>query len=386
MDIQTTDTAPSITVEFFDDSGLPLTGKVAADFPTVYYAIEGANANVSITLADLSLITSAYSSGGIKERAAGSVPSRPANGGDRHSKQADCRVRLFDGQKHSRLLFGQFKNLHRSDSGLREADHPVWNMLCRVIVNGNNPNGTWCGQHAEWGVVPHHRRNGSWPISTHDHGLREFDEGGDVRPWVGNESRRDDDIHHSCRTACSVHVEYVDAGFSRRAASIGQRCHNDHKRRAGRQFVEDRQHGSDRRDLGASVLLSPGTGVGQLDITSGVTKANTTHVSGTAQTARDLGASVLLSVGTSTGQVNLSSGKVPATIAAGDIATDAITAAALKADAVTEIQTGLATEANVTAIGTAVYDRIGANGAGLTSVTLADGSITPSTLLPNTAR
>jgi len=39
----------------------------------------------------------------------------------------------------------------------------------------------------------------------------------------------------------------------------------------------------------------------------------------TAQTARDLGASVLLSVGTGTGQVNLSSGKVPATLAASDV-------------------------------------------------------------------
>lgn len=38
--------------------------------------------------------------------------------------------------------------------------------------------------------------------------------------------------------------------------------------------------------------------------------ANVTQVAGTAQTARDLGASVLLSSGTGTGQVSLSSGKV----------------------------------------------------------------------------
>jgi len=36
------------------------------------------------------------------------------------------------------------------------------------------------------------------------------------------------------------------------------------------------------RDLGASVLLSPGTGTGQLDITSGVAKANATQILGTA--------------------------------------------------------------------------------------------------------
>jgi hypothetical protein len=42
-------------------------------------------------------------------------------------------------------------------------------------------------------------------------------------------------------------------------------------------------------------------------------------INGTSQTARDLGASVLLSVGTGTGQVNLSSGKAPATLASTDV-------------------------------------------------------------------
>ena len=96
------------------------------------------------------------------------------------------------------------------------------------------------------------------------------------------------------------------------------------------------------RDLGASVLLSSGTGTGQLDFTSGVAKSNlvqvggaaqsatdlkdfadtgydpSTHlasadvikVAGTAQTGRDLGTSVLLSNGTGTGQVKLAAGYV----------------------------------------------------------------------------
>jgi hypothetical protein len=104
------------------------------------------------------------------------------------------------------------------------------------------------------------------------------------------------------------------------------------------------------RDLGASVLLSAGTGTGQLDFTSGVVKANVTQIDGTVngthaagmipadvrdwlgtavtaatagvpdvntknqggtlQTGRDLGASVLLSPGTGTGQVDLTSGQV----------------------------------------------------------------------------
>lgn len=85
------------------------------------------------------------------------------------------------------------------------------------------------------------------------------------------------------------------------------------------------------RDIGASVLLSTGTGTGQLDFTSGVVKANVTQLLGTAwltpgvagtpdvnaklhggtsQTGRDIGASVLLSSGTSTGQISLSAGLV----------------------------------------------------------------------------
>ena len=147
------------------------------------------------------------------------------------------------------------------------------------------------------------------------------------------------------------------------------------------------------RDIGASVLLSSGTGTGQLDFTSGVVKANATqilggtiptpnttgvplvdtkYVGGTLQTARDIGASVLRSVGTGSGQVNLSSGKVPATIAAGDLATDSITAAALKADAVTEIQSGLMLASSYTAPDnstiSAISTTIGAAGAGLTAI------------------
>lgn len=64
------------------------------------------------------------------------------------------------------------------------------------------------------------------------------------------------------------------------------------------------------RDIGASVLISSGTGTGQLSVTSGVVDANATKMSGTALTGRDIGASVLLSPGTGTGQVNISSGVV----------------------------------------------------------------------------
>lgn len=61
----------------------------------------------------------------------------------------------------------------------------------------------------------------------------------------------------------------------------------------------------------AGGLYTRGTGAGQINQpANGQVDANTVKVSGTVQTARDLGTSVLLSSGTGTGQVLLSSGLV----------------------------------------------------------------------------
>lgn len=93
----------------------------------------------------------------------------------------------------------------------------------------------------------------------------------------------------------------------------------------------------------------------------GRAEVNTSHVSGTLQTARDLGASVLLSSGTGAGQISLSSGTVTvgtnndktgyttSTIGAGAITADAIATGAIDADA-------LATDA-VNEIADGVLDR-----------------------------
>lgn len=96
---------------------------------------------------------------------------------------------------------------------------------------------------------------------------------------------------------------------------------------------------------------------------SGRPEVNTTHLAGTSQTGRDIGASVLLSPGTGTGQVSLTSGKVSpadgsigsATFAAGAItaaaiATGAVDADALATDAVTEIASGVLSAAATTPI------------------------------------
>jgi len=62
----------SIDVMIVDDSGLAVTGLVAATFPTLTYSVAGANADVAFpSLSDLAAITTAYASGGVKERGNG---------------------------------------------------------------------------------------------------------------------------------------------------------------------------------------------------------------------------------------------------------------------------------------------------------------------------
>lgn len=61
----------SVDVLIVDDSGLPVTGLVAATFPTVKWSRAGANSDNTLTLNDLALITTSWISGGVKERGEG---------------------------------------------------------------------------------------------------------------------------------------------------------------------------------------------------------------------------------------------------------------------------------------------------------------------------
>jgi hypothetical protein len=65
-------TCVSLDVQLVDDNGLPLTGKLAANFPPL--TITGGKRAADLTfpaLSDLPLITSAFSPGGVKEREGG---------------------------------------------------------------------------------------------------------------------------------------------------------------------------------------------------------------------------------------------------------------------------------------------------------------------------
>lgn len=65
-------TSQSIDVQVVDDSGLAVTGLVAATFPALTYSLAGANADVAFpALSDLAALTTAWVAGGVKERGGG---------------------------------------------------------------------------------------------------------------------------------------------------------------------------------------------------------------------------------------------------------------------------------------------------------------------------
>jgi len=68
-------TSISVDVQFLDDSGFAVTGKVAADFPACKWSNGDNTADTTITLSDLAAITTAHpnnnTAGGVKEREGG---------------------------------------------------------------------------------------------------------------------------------------------------------------------------------------------------------------------------------------------------------------------------------------------------------------------------
>lgn len=70
MLLDTNDVDTTITIQIVDDTGLPVTGLVAATFPTIKFS-SGTGADVTVTLSDLSALTDAHSDGGVKERGEG---------------------------------------------------------------------------------------------------------------------------------------------------------------------------------------------------------------------------------------------------------------------------------------------------------------------------
>jgi hypothetical protein len=101
-------TSQSVDVSVYDDDGLPVTGLVAATFPTVKYSKAGANADATITLVDLALITTTWTSGGVKERGEGVYRLDVPNAA--FSTEAKVKIRGEDTDKRvvsSLLIVGE---------------------------------------------------------------------------------------------------------------------------------------------------------------------------------------------------------------------------------------------------------------------------------------
>src|SRR5678815_1272895 len=68
-------TSISVDVQFLDDTGAAVTGRVAADFPACKWSSGTNTADTTITLSDLAAITTAHpndnTAGGVKEREGG---------------------------------------------------------------------------------------------------------------------------------------------------------------------------------------------------------------------------------------------------------------------------------------------------------------------------
>jgi hypothetical protein len=121
------------------------------------------------------------------------------------------------------------------------------------------------------------------------------------------------------------------------------------------------------RDIGASVLLSSGTGTGQVTLTSGRVNADITHIGAAAvsTSTAQLGVNVVNAAGTAWNSGAIGANTLATdTITAAKIAADAIGASELAADAAAEI--GTAVWATTTRLLTAGTNIVLAKGTGVT--------------------
>lgn len=140
-DYQTGATSQSVDVLFVDDSGLPLTGKVAADFPTLVMSQAGAFADVAFpSLTDLATITTAWASGGVKERGNGVYRVDCPNAGFSGGHAATLRGEASG--KHI-IVLGQFNGVaydpqNVTNLGLACLPGVVPGVSTGFVINGNN--------------------------------------------------------------------------------------------------------------------------------------------------------------------------------------------------------------------------------------------------------
>ena len=117
-------TSISLTFMYVDDSGLPLTGKVAADMPTIYYARPRA-AKVAIPLHDLSAITDAFYS------TAGNYGFFELGGG---KYRLDIPNAAFATACDELVIFGEASGKHFLHEAIQVADAKVGTLAAAALA------------------------------------------------------------------------------------------------------------------------------------------------------------------------------------------------------------------------------------------------------------
>lgn len=123
-------TSQSIDIQIVDDTGVEVTGLVAATLPALSYSKGNNVAAASISLSDLALITTAWTSGGVKERANGvyrlDLPDAVVS--------TAAKVTLIGGSTNKRLIAAPI-DVQYVQSDLRQAIGVTQSLDANNVLN-----------------------------------------------------------------------------------------------------------------------------------------------------------------------------------------------------------------------------------------------------------
>lgn len=167
MQVPLGSTNRSIPLQVVDDTGLGVTGLVAATFPSLFYALEGPFANVAIgTLNDLAALTDAYNALGVKERGGGYYRFDSPNG--MYAAAGDVRIWGDDTGKH--VLFPPIEVQAGYGTGtgantvtitVNDGTNPIAGARVRLTIGSL----TYLSITNTSGVVSFNVDNGTWAIA-----------------------------------------------------------------------------------------------------------------------------------------------------------------------------------------------------------------------------
>lgn len=298
MNIPTSATSQSITVQVVDDTGLPVTGLDHTTFPALYYCLEGANDDVAFgTLNDLTTTHDSYNSLGLKERGRGYYRVDAPNAmlttagkvkiqGEATNKRVISPVIEVGGLDANLVTYTGYaitldgdhfptvnlKNFWGNPIPNRVSGYPTVNAVKWADDNIPTPNVT------------------GRPLVDLTHHLGTITTAATAGIPDVNAKR----INNVATTSVTTIGAFI--GNATAALGVDASGRVDVGKMLGTAVTLDansvlnvstKYFGGTlqtARDIGASVLLSSGTGTGQLDFTSGVLKSNVTQFAGTTYT------------------------------------------------------------------------------------------------------